>query len=801
VPSYTPATNQNGYAERFAIERLLGRGAQGTVHLAFDKRLKREVAIKRIAKGVDGHGLSREAHAVSRLQHPNIVSLHDAFSEPDSDVLIFEFVEGESLSAYIRRIRGKTSINDGLRLISALLDGLHYAHQSGVVHCDVKPANVILDKSGVPRLTDFGIAAEIGSKPDGTPCTGTPSYLAPEIANGMAPSPKSDVFAAGVVLYELLTGAPPIIGSSVFEVIHRMATETYTPPSQKNAAIDSRLEQIILRAIAKRPEDRFPTAKAFADAIAGYMNGDAQEEHSPSSEKDVGNATIDFLLQRMRIKGDFPALGEAISAINRIAASETESVSTLTAVILKDVSLTNKLLRMVNTVCYKRFGGSISTISRAVAILGFDAVRNSALSLILFEHLKHTEQGGELRRMMAKSYFASEIARDLSGHLREATPEEGSIAAMFFDLGRLLVTFYLFEEAQQITRRAVQLSTSEDKAAREVIGISYAGLGVAVARRWGFPDKLVDALARTDGANDAKAAKGALGAVADCSNALTQCDTPEDFEGVARKFRDTLGIPANRLQSIRETCLERTAADASQIGLNLKELTASTATPPRATTSAAAGSATPATAGRPGNAALADDGTGACVGVEGTTAAEQAQQATQRQSLLVAGISDISQTLAGDFELLQVMRIIVETLYRGSSFKRVLLFTKDGAGTKVVCRIGFGAGSEKFVSERFAISLSPSRDVFYGCLSRNADLLMADTGAAKIAPYLPDWFRREFASQSALLLPITAQKKVLGLLYADSVDSKIAELQPSEMELLRTLRSQAVLAMKQKGVS
>jgi HD-like signal output (HDOD) protein len=674
------------------------------------------------------------------------------------------------------------------------LEGLDYAHRSGVVHCDVKPANVILDKNGIPRLTDFGIAAEVGSKSDGTPCTGTPSYLAPEIAEGVAPSPASDVFSAGVVFYELLTGVPPIVGSSVFEVIHRMATETFVPPSQRNSAIDGRLEQIVLRAIAKRPEDRFATAKAFADALATYMTGDVAEAESASIKQDGGNATIDFLLQRMRIKGDFPALGEAISAINRIAASETESVSTLTAVILKDVSLTNKLLRMVNTVCYKRFGGSISTISRAVAILGFDAVRNSALSLILFEHLKHTEQGGELRRMMAKSYFASEIARDLSAQLRDASPEEATIAAMFFDLGRLLVTFYLFEEAQQITRRAAQTGTSEDKAAREVIGISYAGLGTAVAKRWGFPEKLVDALARSDAGAHAKtaiaekSAGGALSAVASCSNALTQCDSPEDFEAVAKRFKDALGMPANRLQAIREACLERTAGDASQMGINLKELTPSAAVPPLATPQSGAAGAPSSDLDPYGRSHAAD-------------LAEQAQQATERQSLLVAGISDISQTLAGDFELLQVMRIIVETLYRGSSFKRVLLFTKDVGGSKVVCRIGFGAGSEKFVRERFAISLSPSRDVFYGCLSRNADLLIADTSAENIAPHLPTWFRPEFSARSALLLPITAQAKVLGLLYADSVDCNTSELQPSEMGLLRTLRSQAVLAMKQKGLS
>jgi GAF domain-containing protein len=166
----------------------------------------------------------------------------------------------------------------------------------------------------------------------------------------------------------------------------------------------------------------------------------------------------------------------------------------------------------------------------------------------------------------------------------------------------------------------------------------------------------------------------------------------------------------------------------------------------------------------------------------------------------VAGISDISQTLAGDFELLQVMRIVMETLYRGSPFQRVLLFTKDAAGEKLLCRIGFGPGSETFVSEKFAISLAPSRDVFHGCLSSNADLMINDTSAEKIASVLPKWFQPRFAAQSAILLPLTVQKKTLGLLYLDTLDSPVAELTQSDMRLLRTLRSQAVLAMKQSGI-
>jgi len=284
---------------------------------------------------------------------------------------------------------------------------------------------------------------------------------------------------------------------------------------------------------------------------------------------------------------------------------------------------------MVNTVCYKRFGGSVATISRAVTLLGFDAVRNSALSLIVFEHLK---KRGATRRTPALGggqLLASEIARDLAGHMGGATPAEGSSLAMFFELGQLLVTFYLFEQAQQIARRAPQLGADEDKAAREVIGITYAGLGTAVAKRWGFLDTLVDALSRFDTSSESRGKQSDLRVVADCSNALAHCDSLLDFEKLARRFKRTLGITASRLVSLRQTCLERTVGEAAQIGLDLTALSPAI--------SAATGAKleplpAPDLAGRAG--------------------ADTFTAGAERQSLLVSGISDISQTLSGTLSCL-----------------------------------------------------------------------------------------------------------------------------------------------------
>ncbi len=267
---------------RFRVISILGRGSFGTVYRAYDPLLDREVALKVPRFAPDDRDMiarfHREAKAAARLHHPNIVTLYENGQTDDGPYLVVEFVDGISLSQLLRE--QPPDIRVGVDWVRQLAEGLQYAHSEGIVHRDVKPANVMINGSGRPQLMDFGLAKrdadiESGMTIEGQ-VVGTPNYMAPEQARGAISEigPHSDQYSVGVVLYEMLCGRPPFSGDP-WTVIARVANvrENPPPPRAVNPNLPRDLEACCLKAMEKAPQARYANMQALADDLDHWLKG------------------------------------------------------------------------------------------------------------------------------------------------------------------------------------------------------------------------------------------------------------------------------------------------------------------------------------------------------------------------------------------------------------------------------------------------------------------------------------------------------------------------------------------------
>ncbi len=274
---------------RYRVLRRLGAGAMGVVYLAHDPVLDRDVALKLPRVPPDAPHLAerfvREGRAAARLHHPNICPVYDAGESDGTPYLAMRYVAGAPLTAALPPPLPPRQAADVVRRLALAVQG---AHDQGVVHRDIKPANVLVPDGGYePVLTDFGLARRLADDTRATEpgvVLGAPGYMAPEQARGDpdAVGPLSDVYSLGVVLYELLTGRLPFEGPS-HAVLDQVAHAEPPPPSQFRPGLDRALEGAVLRALAKRPEDRFASMAAFADALAGWLEDRPPEPARPAA--------------------------------------------------------------------------------------------------------------------------------------------------------------------------------------------------------------------------------------------------------------------------------------------------------------------------------------------------------------------------------------------------------------------------------------------------------------------------------------------------------------------------------------
>ena len=270
-------SNQLPTLGRYQIEREIGKGAMGKIYLARDPKLDRRVVIKTVcfslaASDADTTTLKdrvyREARAIAKLSHPHIVVVYDVEDDRDLSYIVMEHLEGRDLRQALKAER-RFEAERAVKIIAQVCSALDYAHQAGIIHRDIKPSNIMLLPNDKAKVTDFGIAKITDNFSLTLPghVLGTPSYMAPEQFEEETADSRADIFSLGVVLYELLTGARPFAGEVLAALAYKIVHKMHIPPSLQNVELPLEMDDLVSRALAKQPEERYQTAQEFRDAL------------------------------------------------------------------------------------------------------------------------------------------------------------------------------------------------------------------------------------------------------------------------------------------------------------------------------------------------------------------------------------------------------------------------------------------------------------------------------------------------------------------------------------------------------
>jgi serine/threonine protein kinase len=785
---------------RFKVGRQLGSGNQGTVYLCADTELQRRVAIKLLDKSVAGGGYLSEARTMSKLQHPNIVSIYEAGDYKGIPYLVFEYVEGRLLADVVRQDRLDMAQN--LKVFEGLLEGVAQAHQVGVVNRDLKPANIILNQAGVPKIMDFGIARILsGGREKDDELIGTPRYLAPEYISKGEVGPQNDVFALGLIMDEMLTGIPVFSGKSQKMVLESILKTTPRPPSEFNESVDQWLDQFLLKAMEKEPDIRYKDGGEMLQAFRELRKGSASDEVINAK---AGHGTVEFLLRKMKRKSDFPVLSQSVRSINAMADASDKDVNHLASVIVKDFALTNKILKVVNSAYYGRFSGRIGTVSRAVVVLGIQPIRSLAASLIFFEHIRDKGQAGHLRELVSSAMFNATFALQVSKRGNKSVSEDYFLSAMLRDLGRILIAFYLTDEEREVEHLIEQERMEPAKAQHSVLGVTYEQIGMEIAQQWNFPKSLVESMQPWDTSDRPVTRNDKRRLVAEFSIQATKLIKEEGIanksavSALVARFEEDLGLEEDDFRAMAKEAFD-------EFHEMTKALTGDISQPLVRKLSDGIGRSNEETQRSiEETLAVTGEGLGETQILDSLETEDNITEVLDEQyprmpkdaeAMLMEGLQEVTGMLVGECSVSEVFNVVLESMYRSLGFQRVVLALLNRQTGMMAGRLGFGDGVDEFV-ERFKFSVEYRVDVFHGVLKNAVDVYIRDTTQKKIQLDIPDWYKKISNAGSFLLFPIVIKNKPIGLIYADHPLPNGLEIDKKKLNLLKSLRNQIVLAVR-----
>lgn len=537
---------------------------------------------------------------------------------------------------------------------------------------------------------------------------------------------------------------------------------------------------------------------------------------SPEEQTERGivgetRSTVEFLMRRMLHQGDLPAFSEHIVEINCKLSSLTaiafSSAGELAKIILKDFSLTNKLLKVVNSARYATQSGRVATVSKAVLLLGFEKIRMIAATLLIFERLQSKAQATELKEMAISSCMSGLIAMDIADNMKLGEKEEVFICAMLHSLGKMLAICYLPEEHAEIKKRMAQKGLDEAMASQSVMGVTYTDLGMAVSRSWNFPDKIVRSMEAPPAGVIAqpRTENEVLRNLSNYANDLFSCfmNTQDDdrtaaLSDMSIRYQNSIPLPVEQMESVITSSMTKIDAYSDIIRTDrgnsvfLKDLIQrkqSQHQQNKHRESRHEEADEVRAAGDP------EHQTAPAI-PSSTVSLPSVKVKEPPADILTDGLREIADVMAGNYILSDVLYMILETMYRGFEFYRVIFCLMDTAKSKMTARFGLGENADDIV-KRFQFLTGENSDIFNVGISQAKGLVVNDAAAPNIFRNIPEWYQKVVGAPSFLIYPLTVKGGCIGMFYAD-MKEKGRLLTDEQLDYMEKLRNMAIEVITKK---
>jgi HD-like signal output (HDOD) protein len=511
---------------------------------------------------------------------------------------------------------------------------------------------------------------------------------------------------------------------------------------------------------------------------------------------------LERALLRVHRTRDFPTISRYVIEINQKLSDSCiqSSASELANIILKDYALTNKLLKLVNSAFYGFVAGRVTTVTRAVVLLGYDNVRLAAVSLVLFDHFKGKSSIRDLKDATIGSFWCGLLAKEIAKMQYLMDPEEAFICSLLHQLGKLLAIYHMPDDYREIKYRVSQKGEKEMKAVKQVLGISFKDLGIAVAKQWNFPEGICKTMVSlsVEDLEDKSKRIDPLCALSNFTNGLFRIINElrrDRWDAAMRNLLDRYSayvtISFNQLNTVMALCQDclYTHADALQFSLDecdfLKRLAGGYST--------AAGSEADELEDHKG---CEPRNYSAFKLADHQTLTPASLESDDAVSIIMSGIQEIGSVMLGDHDISDVAMMSLEIIYRALQCNRTILFINESSQKEMAARYGYGAGIQRIVGKiRFGIDSAGPEDLFSRSIRNGKDLIVNDSQTPELFPMIPEWYRKGINAQAFVFLPIAYQNICVGAYYAD-MEEVGPPISSADHKYLSLLRNQLILAIK-----